>query len=716
MKKICLLVILLTMFYGNVSAFNDTVTHRELTKLGVDKSSTDKYLRDNLNFPYGVNTKLGEKIGIDWIRDGSQLEDEPACRASNHFHDPGNNLEWTASGLADRYWFVDWWCGDHWWQNCPPPYSPDSIVSNILWATGHRNPLPDAKDIATQERNEWDWSSAREYFYIFLTGKDFSGTETARDENARTEYMGKTLRSLGQVLHLLQDTAVPAHVRNDFISHLDFVGFRAGSAGELWRGNKFEAYVRLHNKKIEKWVKDNYGGNVPPDRSLTDFWDTNNYTGSRPMPDEGLLGLSEYTNLNFVSKYTIFEHYPYPSKDSTDIGTYLAGGLLPETVIAEDGIPDTTFYIKKIRDGEQIGHFVKPGYFTLEIQKTSSQYGYDDRVLKRTLLTDEKCFEDYAEKLIPRAVAYSAGLLDYFFRGRLEISLPETGAYSVISDPDSLDNPSAQGFDTVRVCVKNVSAEGEDMSGGKLTAVVKYRLSRGNPFQNPPALTSDEFYYVTGETGDGLEVPRDSPATFEFFLNRPVPLRATDVYIYLVYRGKLGTEADGVAVGFKDISEPTPLRLFNATDKICLFGDIYDSGSDEARNAVDATENGGNGNGKADESGINPYNISNIVCSFAPAGTPLLTIVPREHLTPFALLTDYEFAFVYGNLGRTVRYGIKNQYEAPSSLNVNSPPVRKTPHFAEFRGVAIYSGSTIIHLITPYPENASCAFPDAYDY
>jgi len=36
---------------------------------------------------------------------------------------------------------------------------------------------------------------------------------------------------------------------------------------------------------------------------------------------------------------------------------------------------------------------------------------------------DERVHEDYARQLIPRAVGYSAELLDYFFRGRLAVDL-----------------------------------------------------------------------------------------------------------------------------------------------------------------------------------------------------------------------------------------------------------------------------------------------------
>lgn len=39
-------------------------------------------------------------------------------------------------------------------------------------------------------------------------------------------------------------------------------------------------------------------------------------------------------------------------------------------------------------------------------------------------------YDDKASLLIPRAAAYSAGLINYFFRGKMQISLPPDGVYS----------------------------------------------------------------------------------------------------------------------------------------------------------------------------------------------------------------------------------------------------------------------------------------------
>jgi hypothetical protein len=139
----------------------------------------------------------------------------------------------------------------------------------------------------------------------------------------------------------------------------------------------------------EAWVRNNHGSlNLSPttyDSSILNetsnplapipiakIFDTDKYTGVNPSTSLSW-GIAEYVNSNFASDDTIFtenfdsthKHYfPYPNKSSTDLQSYIDGNKLPETVTGEDNIPDTTFYIKKERDGEKIEHFVMPGYFT----------------------------------------------------------------------------------------------------------------------------------------------------------------------------------------------------------------------------------------------------------------------------------------------------------------------------------------------------------------
>src|SRR5690606_6807050 len=66
------------------------------------------------------------------------------------------------------------------------------------------------RDHYADEEQKYSYSDARQYFYEALT-----------DENnlSRSFSWGKTFRSLGQVIHHIQDMAQPQHVRND--AHID---------------------------------------------------------------------------------------------------------------------------------------------------------------------------------------------------------------------------------------------------------------------------------------------------------------------------------------------------------------------------------------------------------------------------------------------------------------------------------------------------------------
>jgi hypothetical protein len=584
-RKISVLVIFTALFSVTVCpvtvfGYKGSV-HKRIATTALGKSKTGAFL-GTIGFENGIKHEIKgnfdePKTVAEWVEYGSEWEDwvlvchyginSPEGIIYGHFYNPLTN-----NGLTDKQ-------------------------GNILGQS--------LVERATDSSNEWSYQMAKELFYAALTGNNTginfwrmrdhklgAGViEKKRDmsEKEREEFFAWTFQSLGHTLHLLADASVPAHTRNDGHSGR-FIPFL------IWDPEPYESWTDDNPEKLKDYY--NGDGSAPwtgwQDHSEIQvpdvFIDTERLNAGTSEPFTDLdQGLAEYSHANFLSKDTVFDSGLPSTLSGLHELAYPPYEKLGDSVFIEDKyekLGDSVFIAVKrfvyvaSRHAGGPEHFARCGILW-HIKNSVFFPDYTPALPDYTPLTailytvdDDLVNKDYAEKLIPRAVGYSAGLLDYFFRGRLEISLPETGAYSVISDPDSLDNPSAQGFETIRVCVKNVSAEGEDMSGGKLTAVVKYRLSRGNPFQNPPALTSDEFYYVTGETGDNLAVPRDSPATFEISLNGPVPLWSTDVYIYLVYRGKLGTEADGVAVGFKDISEPTPLWLFNATDKICLFGDI----------------------------------------------------------------------------------------------------------------------------------------------
>ena len=93
-RKLALTVMvsLITIFFSqaDVNAYDKKIAHRKITEKAVDTSRVAKVLKESLGFPAGFETYVNGQRVIDWFSDGSELEDKPICRASNHFHNPLN--------------------------------------------------------------------------------------------------------------------------------------------------------------------------------------------------------------------------------------------------------------------------------------------------------------------------------------------------------------------------------------------------------------------------------------------------------------------------------------------------------------------------------------------------------------------------------------------------------------------------------------------------
>jgi hypothetical protein len=73
-----------------------------------------------------------------------------------------------------------------------------------------------------------------------------------------------------------------------------------------------------------------------------------------------------------------------------------------------------------------------------------------------------------------------------------------------------------------------------------------------------------------------------------------LPFNAVDVTLTVVFKGNLGAEStNAVAIGFKDISEPTPIDLFNNTNKVCFNGSYVNYDDAALWDAVDINPKNG---------------------------------------------------------------------------------------------------------------------------
>lgn len=590
LKQLFFLVVTFILTVSWALAFDSQQTHKQLTELAIAKTTN---IENVLKRQLGINDSLIRKFSngqnnytpIKWFREGSYEEDDPSCRASSHFHNP--LLPWEEAELTDSLWLIDKWC------SASSPYRIK--YSNLVWGTGYiskglamvsppNNELDEIND-----KNGRNWNVARNLYYNALT----SQTSINRESN-----LAETFRTLGYVMHLLQDMAVPAHTRNDFSQgHTRIVGCpEEGKCFPIaWIGNPFEGYVRDNfEETIKPLIAENISTPFIGEKVLTNFWDTDTVLISEnDTPQTGFdIGLAEYTNANFVSNATIFkdqsdtEHYfPYPNRDS------IADQEYPDQIderlhdiLARDGKLDKGVYIAKNNHGEVIDKFLKPRYIL---------YGADwDTVerydLKFTL--DNQCYLEYAKKLIPRAVGYSAALIDYFFRGTLEISYPDQFVYSVIdgSNPHQFSSIKAKILNTSHLTDDNGTDIPEEADTGELFAVAKYRVIPNylEDLSNYPQdrdelkilMGNVEFSYSVSQpiTIDPSTNPIETTTANEFnfdFTGDEIPVGITDLSLQVIFKGTLGNEVDaGIAVGMKDLNEPAHIVFANSTDEIIMNG------------------------------------------------------------------------------------------------------------------------------------------------
>lgn len=389
MKKYFILsIVVLFILPSHVRAYDNEISHRDITeqsvKIAGDEYNLEIYLIENLGLNNGFENLLGEKTIIEWIKKGAIDEDVPPCRASNHFHNPLKL--WSNSGMSDAPWWTEVTCS--FWK---PWYS------NVAWATSFLSPDGTRALFSDPARSPYNWDTTRDHFYKALT---------ASSEEMRTVNYIDTFLDIGHVMHLLEDMSVPAHVRNDFTSHLIDNGF--------WRIQPYEHYVQNHPTLV--FTAQVQPDDFPSTDKLTGFWDSNIYRNLVAYPSlSNVLGLAETTNANYFSNFTIRsnnpspEHdFPYPIINSFDYQ------------ICEDFVSGSTDKRKYVSRKSK-GGCSSPDHFAT-ISLLNEEYLINDSSISTLQLwLDDNVHNTYAKELLPRAVGYSAGLLNYFFRGQIDM-------------------------------------------------------------------------------------------------------------------------------------------------------------------------------------------------------------------------------------------------------------------------------------------------------
>lgn len=582
----------------NVAVAYDVKTHRRMTGVAVDNSNlaADANLLKDLGLLSLSNTGqnfLDDSGGSKTIKDlftfGAEEEDNnfgiPPFRVRHHFYDPIHKIPLSI------------------------PTIPLAAEKSPDWA------LEDSGELSNQS---YSYHDAREYLFQALT----KASKTDRHKN-----WGLLFRSLGQVAHHLQDMAQPQHVRND--AHPNALGIGIIS----W----YEDYSQKKNES-------NSLGPLTPNAHISfakprEFW--YNDSGS---------GIADFTNKNFLSKDTNFLYFggsassqplyalPVSNGPSESVslisllaarnesarGQQLCNALLSDPRVTSSGNTgcNIQFYSTTVTDsyGAESNPENKRASSLSIFDQYLGRYAASYQILNpfiaehvpidRLFSLNEFNYDAAQLYLIPRAVAYSAGLIDYFFRGRLEISPSDAGIYAVVDH--SATNAATDGFRKIRMKLRNAtpditvpggSAMPQEMpAGGKLLLIAKFRRQpcyqpdlSGEPSVNTsiPSGCSINDFKRKGAPEIVQSAPfvltstlkRDAPDDFEFVFDSPIPLAAADLQLQAIYRGPLGAEQDGIAVATQDVSEPTYVVFSANFDQLFVDGAFYtpDQIRDEVR-------------------------------------------------------------------------------------------------------------------------------------
>lgn len=392
MRRAAFLVLLVWLIgHSQLVHAHKVETHREIARraAAAEVSSVDRILREQLGFDRGIREAFNGREVTELIGEGAVSEDVPVWRTFNHFHNP---LEpWDQAGLN---------------------VLGASGQSSVLW---QQNPNQDTTIVRVglffpqAGGGNRSWQDARREYLLALT---------EREKKDRDIQLGNTFETLGHLTHLIQD-ATPAHTRND--SHPIYEGYerhvervRAAPAGSA-RRTLFDSWLNS-GPKIPPISIFTPTGDTQAPVPIARLIDTDTFDGLNAAPLTNLtIGVAEYTNGNFLSDDTIFSGFTLPRRES------LAGQSFFEPA-------DQQRYFEKVGEGQTIRHFVAES--TLNVPVNEELGGPVDQGLVLTRLV----YQDYAAELIPRAVGYSAGLLDYFFRGRLDVDVVASAA-----DPSQLE-------------------------------------------------------------------------------------------------------------------------------------------------------------------------------------------------------------------------------------------------------------------------------------
>lgn len=267
---------------------------------------------------------------------------------------------------------------------------------------------------------EFRGNSYPEQFYSFAKAQDKLYTAlTAATPSERRAAFGRVFQSLGHMVHHIQDMAQPQHVRNE--DHCDLPFCPSGGRDE------FEAVAR--EKITQTYLNGllqakNYP--IPKFSRASDYWFS---------PVSAYSGMADFTAKNYVTYETGYKYVieggqgvvknllsEFPLPNGINPSNQSKKVLVPKVMTVTDLRTHASFNGSvKCVVGEVYDSYYTPATAPnqlLACSKFMSVYSPSKLILD---WNHPEIFEAQHAILLPRAVAFGAGLINHFFEGKFDL-------------------------------------------------------------------------------------------------------------------------------------------------------------------------------------------------------------------------------------------------------------------------------------------------------
>jgi len=520
---VAFLLVALLAFSQMISAY-EVQTHQDTSQAAFNVSvlQVDDGILHNLGLKPVTEKELfpnfrGELQTIEQlIQFGSEQEDDyPGSRFLHHFYDPTHEKgldDITQSGLAAtqaRY------------GNTHLP-----LQKSFDWA------LEDTRDLGGDQL--FSFKDARQHFFYALTGNPFLGP--ANSENRKKD-LGLTFQILGHVIHHIQDMAQPQHVKDEAhpvlkVPGTDLIFYAPGGLYEHYTDEQ-DIREHLPFSGYEPVFSLDANGDHTTFNTPRKLWETSDGKGIAQFTNRNFITYRH----NFVGSLTNVESNPsYPNPDGTTART---------TSIDISGIPvlslePTPLAGKMYFFGTQVADNYRSNQSGPN-NLTSTFSLYDDDLknfhLRVSCLPDTEgtspsnCTQEAVFSinrftmraahsfLIPRAVGYSAGLINFFFRGVGKIDLvpdPQNiGGYLIQNlSEEALKGTFSLYYDDTndaRVLYQTWPTNGDLLPHGQLAVAGFPAPTDPNHAPKNPGQYMLVFKGKMGQEGDDPSIPNNNP-------------------------------------------------------------------------------------------------------------------------------------------------------------------------------------------------------------